>query len=66
MTRKLVAKFDGRCSSFIRWDRQWFCRDSWIRICRSLLSCAHGVVVIMFDFHRNDRGSYPGRGGKIS
>ena len=26
----------------------------------------YGVVVSMFDFHRNDRGSNPGRGGKIS
>ena len=27
---------------------------------------AYGVVVTMFDFHRSDRGSNPGRGGKIS
>ena len=27
---------------------------------------AYGVVVIMFDIHRSDRGSNPGRGGKIS
>ena len=27
---------------------------------------AYGVVVSMFDFHRSDRGSNPGRGGKIS
>ena len=27
---------------------------------------AYGVVVSMFDFHRIDRGSNPGRGGKIS
>ena len=27
---------------------------------------AYGVVVNMFDFHRSDRGSNPGRGGKIS
>ena len=26
----------------------------------------YGVVVCMFDFHRSDRGSNPGRGGKIS
>ena len=26
----------------------------------------YGVVVSMFDFHRSDRGSNPGRGGKIS
>ena len=25
-----------------------------------------GVVVTMFDFHRSDLGSNPGRGGKIS
>ena len=25
-----------------------------------------GVVVSMFDFHRNDRGSNPGRGGEFS
>ena len=27
---------------------------------------AYGVMVSMFDFHRSDRGSNPGRGGKIS
>ena len=27
---------------------------------------AYGVVVSMFDFHRSDRSSNPGRGGKIS
>ena len=27
---------------------------------------AYGVVVSMFDFHHSDRGSNPGRGGKIS
>ena len=27
---------------------------------------AYGVVVSMFDFHRSDQGSNPGRGGKIS
>ena len=27
---------------------------------------AHGVMVSMFDFHRSDRGSIPGRGSKIS
>ena len=27
---------------------------------------AYGIVVSMFDFHRSDRGSNPGRGGKIS
>ena len=27
---------------------------------------AYGVVVSMFDFHRSDGGSNPGRGGKIS
>ena len=26
----------------------------------------YGVVVSMFDFHRCDRGSNPGRGGEIS
>ena len=26
----------------------------------------YGVVVSMFDFHRSDRGSNPGRGGEIS
>ena len=29
-------------------------------------SASYGVVVSMFDFHRSDRGSNPGRGGKIS
>ena len=28
------------------------------------LAC--GVVVSMFDFHRSDRGSNPGRGGEFS
>ena len=27
---------------------------------------AYGLLVSMFDFHRSDRGSNPGRGGKIS
>ena len=27
---------------------------------------ACGVVVSMFDFHRSDRGSNPGRGGEFS
>ena len=27
---------------------------------------AYGVVVSMFDFHRSDQGSNPGRGSKIS
>ena len=27
---------------------------------------SYGVVVSKFDFHRSDRGSNPGRGGKIS
>ena len=31
-----------------------------------LLMMAYGVVVSMFDFHRSDRGSNPGRGGKIA
>ena len=30
------------------------------------ITWAYGVVVSMFDFHRSDRGSNPGRGGKIS
>ena len=35
---------------------------SWL--CWKLL--AYGLVVSMFDFHRSDWGSNPGRGGKIS
>ena len=31
-----------------------------------ILEWPYGVVVSMFDFHRSDRGSNPGRGGKIS
>ena len=31
-----------------------------------MLQWAYGVVVNMFDFRRSDRGSNPGRGGKIS
>ena len=34
----------------------WMCKLIWV----------YGVVVSMFDFHRSDRGSNPGRGGKIS
>ena len=30
------------------------------------LAMACGVVVSMFDFHRSDRGSNPGRGGEFS
>ena len=30
-----------------------------------IMAWACGVVVSMFDFHRSDRGSNPGRGGKI-
>ena len=33
---------------------------------RGLLLRVYGVVVSMFDFHRSDRGSNPGHGGKIS
>ena len=32
----------------------------------SLFPWAYGVVVSMIDFHHSDRGSNPGRGGKIS
>ena len=32
----------------------------------NLTKVVYGVVVSMFDFHRSDRGSNPGRGGKIS
>ena len=32
----------------------------------NLFEWAYDVVVSMFDFHRRDRGSNPGRGGKIS
>ena len=31
-----------------------------------VLLWAYGVVVSMVDFHRSDRGSNPGHGGKIS
>ena len=37
-----------------------------LRICMRMRLWAYGVVVSMFDFHRSDRGSNPGRGGKIS
>ena len=41
-------------------DRKgWLCKDT-------AHSGAYGVVVGMFDFHRSDRGSNPGCGGKIS
>ena len=36
------------------------------RVYSSCVYRAYGVVVSMFDFHRSDRGSNPGRGGKIS
>ena len=32
---------------------------------RTPFAWAYGVVVSMFDFHRSDRGSNPGRGGTI-
>ena len=32
----------------------------------TLITIGPSVVVSMFDFHRSDRGSNPGRGGKIS
>ena len=31
---------------------------------RQVIMKAYGVVVSMFDFHRSDRGSNPGRGGE--
>ena len=34
--------------------------------CTFQLRVACGVVVSMFDFHRSDRGSNPGRGGEFS
>ena len=34
--------------------------------CDEHILWAYGVVVSMFDFHRSDRGSNPGGGGKIS
>ena len=34
------------------------------RATRATRAC--GVVVSMFDFHRSDRGSNPGRGGEFS
>ena len=39
---------------------------TWILIDITLHNGPNGVVVSMFDFHRSDRGSNPGRGGKIS
>ena len=39
---------------------EWYPRNGWRCV------WAYGVVVSMFDFHRSDRGSNPGRGGKIS
>ena len=35
-------------------------------VIKVLWAHAHDVVVSMFDFHRSDRGSNPGRGGKMS
>ena len=37
-----------------------------VRIKGIHLEWTYGVVVIMFDFHRSDRDSKPGRAGKIS
>ena len=43
-----------------------------VHVCACVCVCVHvwewayGVVVSMFDFHCSDRGSNPGRGGKIS
>ena len=35
-------------------------------LCLSEPMWSYSVVVSMFDFHRSDRGSNPGRGGIIS
>ena len=48
-----------------------FCRFcSLLGICFNLWDYGvlldYGVLVSMFDFHRSDRGSNPGCGGKIS
>ena len=49
---------------------RWILKDGIVRwilidgIVRWLWAC--GVVVSMFDFHRSDRGSNPGRGGEFS
>ena len=37
-----------------------------IKFIRRITAWACGVVVSMFDFHRSDRGSNPGRGGEFS
>ena len=38
-----------------------------VRACLCMsVHVAYGVMVSMFDFHRSDGGSNPGRGGKIS
>ena len=44
-----------------------FMRPYWKGFTSKVVSkLPYGVVVSMFDFHRSDRGSNPGRGGKIS
>ena len=60
---KLTLRNEGlpqlaECHKFeVRWpEKKRYCELYW----------AYGVVVSMFDFHRSDRGSNPGRGGKIS
>ena len=40
-------------------------QDLTLILMMALLLWAYGVVVSMFDFHRRDRGSNPGCGGKI-
>ena len=43
-----------------------FLKKTYFKLIFLRMTLAYGVVVSMFDFHRSDRGSNPGRGGKIS
>ena len=54
-TRKVVKTYCSLQNEMLLW-RGVFQTTKWAR----------GVVVSMFDFHRSDRGSNPGRGGEFS
>ena len=45
-------------------NKHLFSRDYFLTGTHNIWAC--GVVVSMFDFHRSDQGSNPGRGGEFS
>ena len=61
-----ILIFDEMCSENESSESMMIPRSFSSNMCSNSLLWAYGVVVNMFDFHRSDRGSNPGRGGKIS